>query len=281
MTERAKKIWDTIGWEFFFLLAKLFVLALLIIPAGMIFVCAALDGSKWGQTVACVTTVTYFALVFFAVVWWPFHKYVYSRFTRRTKAWLWSAFGGAVVVAGFALFSRCAVDDHSFQAGKQTFRVVIRDTYWNRIFRSVRMVPDYTFRDYDVTIYTAKNEKLGNYSCDGSEKYTVPHYFIDKEGTPVTHDGGYDLYLEDPEVTKLRHRKPAPAGKWQQMRRQLHRRFLEDGVTNNTMTILPLPCSGEELHDRIKELSESRFKFHATVSTDGTNLIIACPADIE
>ena len=280
MTDRTKKIWGIIGWEFILLLVKLFVLAMLFVPVGLILFAILWDGSKgWGRFVAFFGIAVYYALSFFIIVWWPFHKYVYSRLSSRGKRWLWSFVAVMLAVASFMLFTYRTVDEHVFPAGKETFRVVVRDTYWNRMFRHSAIVPSSLFRDYDVTIYTANNELIGNYSRWGSGDYSVPHYFVDKEGTPVTRDGGYDLYLESPETTKLRHRKDVPVRKWTQIQRQLRKKFLEAGVTNNTLTIIPLPCSATEFKSRMKELEESRFRFHATVSTDGNNLIVTCPAE--
>ena len=281
MTERAKKTLATIGMELGFLLLKLFALATLIVPLALFLFVATWEGGQIGYFVAFFTVVAYFSLALLLIVWWPFHKYAYSKLSRRGKGRLWSFVAVMLAATSFMLFTYRAVDERTFPAGMETFRVVVRDTYWNRIFRNSGIVPFCLVRDYDVTIYTADNDRIGNYSYCGRFDYSIPHYFLDKEGTPVTRDGGYELYLEAPAISKLRHRKGAPIGKWEQIRRILHKKFLDSGVTTNTLTIIPLPCTAAELRNRVNELGQSRFQFSATVSTDGTSLIVTRPAEYD
>lgn len=74
MTDRTKKIWGIIGWEFILLLVKLFVLAMLFIPVGLILFAILWEGGTCGRFVGFFITVAYYALAFFLIAWWPFHK---------------------------------------------------------------------------------------------------------------------------------------------------------------------------------------------------------------
>lgn len=127
MTERAKKTLATIGMELGFLLLKLFALATLIVPLALFLFVATWEGGQIGYFVAFFTVVAYFSLALLLIVWWPFHKYAYSKLSRRGKGRLWSFVAVMLAATSFMLFTYRAVDERTFPAGMETFRVVVRD----------------------------------------------------------------------------------------------------------------------------------------------------------
>ena len=122
MTDRTKKILGIIGWEFIFLPVKVIVLVVILLPVDMIRFEALWAGGRWGHFVAFFIVVACYALAFLVIVWWPFHKYVYSRLSRRGKRRMWLSFAVVLVVASFMLFAYRAVDERMFPASKGIFR---------------------------------------------------------------------------------------------------------------------------------------------------------------